>query len=90
VRIESKDLFTADLSPATVITVYLGASNNGKLLPQLRKLKPGTRIVSHQHLLGDAGPKPDQIVKIVSSEDQEEHAIYVWTAPLKTPGEDQK
>ncbi|MBI3858012.1 MAG: PQQ-binding-like beta-propeller repeat protein, partial [Planctomycetes bacterium] len=83
VTIEEKDLFTVDLAPASVVMLYLGAPNNAKLLPQLRKLKPGSRIVSHAHLLGDAGPKPDLELKVVSKEDQVEHAIYVWTTPLK-------
>lgn len=82
VRIEEKDLFTADLSEATVVTLYLGAPNNAKLLPQLMKLKPGARIVSHAHLLGDAGPKPDKEIKVVSKEDQVERTLYLWTAPL--------
>jgi hypothetical protein len=66
-----------------VITLYLGAPNNAKLLPELRKLKPGSRIVSHAHLLGDAGPKPDREIKITSQEDGVEHTLYVWTTPLK-------
>ena len=83
VTIEAMDLFSVDLSGASVVTLYLGAPNNAKLLPQLVRLKPGARIVSHQHLLGDAGPKPDQVLRITSQEDQEEHVIYVWTTPLK-------
>jgi hypothetical protein len=83
VKIEDKDLFTADLSGASVVTLYLGAPNNARLLPQLKTLKPGSRIVSHAHLLGDSGPKPDREIKMVSAEDQGEHTIYVWTAPLK-------
>jgi hypothetical protein len=86
VTIEEKDLFTVDLEPASVIMLYLGAPNNARLLPKLRKLKPGSRIVSHAHLLGDSGPKPDREIKLVSSEDQVEHTIYVWTAPLKESG----
>jgi hypothetical protein len=82
VTIEEKDLFTADLSEATVVTLYLGAPNNARLLPQLMKLKPGARIVSHAHLLGDAGPKPDREIKVVSNEDQVERTLYLWTAPL--------
>jgi outer membrane protein assembly factor BamB len=82
VTIEEKDLFTADLSGATVVTLYLGADNNAKLLPQLRKLKAGTRIVSHAHLLGASGPNPDEEVKMRSKDDQEMHTIYLWTAPL--------
>ncbi len=83
VTIEEKDLFTADLGPATVVTLYLGAPNNAKLLPRLRALKPGVRIVSHQHLLGDAGPKPDEMVKLTSKDDPGEHTLYLWTTPLK-------
>jgi outer membrane protein assembly factor BamB len=83
VTIEEKDLFTVDLQPASVVMLYLGAPNNAKLLPQLRKLKPGSRIVSHAHLLGDAGPKPDRTLKIVSKDDQVEHEVHVWTTPLK-------
>jgi len=90
VTIEEKDLFTADLEPASVIMLYLGAPNNARLLPKLGKLKPGSRIVSHAHLLGGSGPKPDREIKLVSAEDQVEHTIYVWTAPLKVSAEDRK
>jgi cyclopropane fatty-acyl-phospholipid synthase-like methyltransferase len=83
VSIEEKDLFTVDLAPASVVTLYLGAPNNAKLLPALRKLRPGARIVSHAHLLGEDGPKPDQTVKMLSKTDQEEHVLHLWTAPLK-------
>jgi SAM-dependent methyltransferase len=51
------DLFTADLSPATVVTLYLSASINKRLEPKLRReLNPGARIVSHQFLIGDWPP----------------------------------
>jgi outer membrane protein assembly factor BamB len=82
VTIEERDLFAADLSGATVVTLYLGAPNNAKLLPELRKLKAGSRIVSHAHLLGEFGPKPDQTVTLTSTEDHSEHTIYLWNAPL--------
>ncbi len=77
-----KDLFTADLSSATVVTLYLGESNNAKLLPKLRDLKPGVRIISHNHLLGKDGPQPDHTVRMTSKEDGSEHAIHLWTLPL--------
>ncbi|UCC96713.1 MAG: class I SAM-dependent methyltransferase, partial [Phycisphaerales bacterium] len=47
VRIEQADIFTLDLSKANVITLYLLPSLNVKLIPQLEKLRPGSRIVSH-------------------------------------------
>lgn len=41
------DLFEADLSEATVITMFLLNSINLRLRPKLLDLKPGTRIVSN-------------------------------------------
>ena len=41
------NLFKADLSDATVVTLYLLPDLNEKLIPQLKKLKAGSRIVSH-------------------------------------------
>jgi SAM-dependent methyltransferase len=48
-----QDLFETDLSQATVITMYLLPDVNLKLRPALQKLKPGTRIVSHDWDMGD-------------------------------------
>jgi hypothetical protein len=81
VTIERQDLFTADLRPAGVITLYLGAKLNAKLVPQLAKLKPGTRIVSHAFDM--PGVRPDRVVRVVSREDGVEHVLYLWTTPLK-------
>jgi len=79
--IEQKDIFTLDLSKANVITLYLLPSLNVKLIPQLEKLKPGSRIVSHD--FGMKGVTPDKVVKIRSKEDNVQHTIYLWTVPLK-------
>lgn len=81
VEIEQKDIFTLDLSKADVITLYLLPSLNVRLIPQLEKLKPGSRIVSHSFDM--EGVKPDKVVKLTSSYDQAEHKIYLWTTPLK-------
>jgi predicted O-methyltransferase YrrM len=81
VKIEHEDIFTLDLSKADVITLYLLPSLNDKLLPQLEKLKPGSRIVSHDFDI--TGVKPDMDAEITSEEDGEEHLIYLWTTPLK-------
>jgi SAM-dependent methyltransferase len=48
-----QDIFDTDLSQATVVTMYLLPEFNRKLLPRLLKLKPGTRIVSHDGEIGD-------------------------------------
>ncbi len=81
IRIEQKDIFTLDLSEADVITLYLLPSLNVKLIPQLEKLKPGSRIVSHDFDM--KGVKPDQVVKINSDNEYSDHTIYLWTTPLK-------
>jgi SAM-dependent methyltransferase len=51
-----KDIFETDLSAATVVAFYLLPAFNAKLLPRLLKLKPGTRIVSHDGGIGDWPP----------------------------------
>jgi SAM-dependent methyltransferase len=81
VTIEQKDIFTIDLSDASVITLYLLPSLNVKLFPQLDKLKTGSKIVSHDFDM--RGVEPDKVIKLQSSYDQEEHKIYLWTTPLK-------
>lgn len=81
VRIEQEDIFTLDLSKADVITLYLLPSLNVKLIPQLEKLRPGTRIVSHDFDM--SGVEPEEVIKLISSEDQSEHTIYLWTAPIR-------
>lgn len=47
------DLYEADLSQATVITMFLLPSINVKLRPVLLELKPGTRIVSNSYGMGE-------------------------------------
>jgi SAM-dependent methyltransferase len=83
VRIEQADIFTLDLSPANVITLYLLPSLNVKLIPQLEKLKPGSRIVSHDFDM--EGVTPDQVVSVETPTDEHgtHHQVYLWTTPLK-------
>lgn len=85
VTIEKKDIFTLDLSKATVVTLYLLPDLNVKLIPQLEKLKPGCRIVSHDFDM--RGVKPDKVERIKAGDDlgggEREHTIYLWTTPLK-------
>jgi len=81
VTIERKDIFKLDLSKANVITLYLLPSLNVKLIPQLEKLKPGSRIVSHDFAM--AGVTPDKKVEVKSKEDERGHTVYFWTTPLK-------
>jgi hypothetical protein len=80
VRIEQKDIFTLDLSKADVITLFLLPSLNEKLIPQLDKLKPGSRIVSYR--FGMRGVMPDKTVNFTSPKDHSQHTFYLWTTPL--------
>jgi SAM-dependent methyltransferase len=81
VRIEQQDIFKLDLSKANVVTLYLLPSLNVKLIPQLEKLKPGSRIVSHDFDM--KGVKPDKVVTIQDEKDDYgDHTIYLWTTPL--------
>jgi hypothetical protein len=75
VAIEDRDIFTLDLSRGpTVVTLYLLPSLNAKLLPQLRKLPPGARVLSVGHRMADI--PPDQQVT-VDTEDGE-YTLYLW------------
>jgi outer membrane protein assembly factor BamB len=81
VRIVHEDVFKADLSQADVVTLYLLPELNVKLIPQLEKMKPGARIVSHA--FGMKGVIPDEVIAFASKEDEVERKLYLWTLPLK-------
>ncbi len=80
VQIKKEDIFTLDLSQANVITLYLLPRLNVRLIPQLEKLKPGSRIVSHSFDM--EGVTPDKVVNVRDGKGVE-HTIYLWTTPLK-------
>jgi precorrin-6B methylase 2 len=80
VSIHQKDIFKLDLSRVDVVTLYLLPELNVRLIPQLEKLKPGCRIVSHAFDMD--GVRPDLTLTMWSTEDSEEHTIYMWTTPL--------
>ena len=83
VSIVEKDLHAIDLSRADVIAVYLVPRQLEALVPQLGKLKPGSRFVSHQFKI--PGIEPDQTVELVSREDNSQHSIHLWRAPVGEP-----
>jgi ubiquinone/menaquinone biosynthesis C-methylase UbiE len=88
VRIEEADVFTLDLTGASVITLYLLPALNVRLMPQLAKLKPGSRIVSHNFDMRGAKPllvehvqrKPDDSPEGFYDEDMD-HTVYKWVVP---------
>lgn len=76
VTFRQEDLFEADFSDASVVTLYLLESLNQKLRPKLLKdLKPGTRIVSHAFSMGDWVPEKSATV--------DGSVIYLWRVPPK-------
>jgi len=72
VKFYVQDVFTADFSDATVVTLYLLPSVNEKLMPKIKALKPGTRVVTHAFTFGDAWPYERK-------EDVDGKTIYFWT-----------
>lgn len=82
VRFIEGGLLTTDLSDATVVTLDLTPDLNLRLEPMLRRrLRPGTRIVSHRHGIGDW--RPGQIGRA-----RDGSTLLLWTvprAPARTP-----
>jgi SAM-dependent methyltransferase len=65
-RFEVKDFFELDFGGADIISAYLLPEVNLKLMPKLLKMKPGTRIVTHDY---DMGPwPPDELVELPVAE----------------------
>jgi len=76
VRIVRGDLFEADISAATVVTLYLLTDLNLKLRPKLlRDLSPGTRVVSHAFSMGDW--TPERTAEIAGT------TVYLWRIPAR-------
>lgn len=72
VQFRAEDLFKADLSTATVVTLYLSPTTNLRLREKLRReLKPGTRVVSHRFDMGDW--RPEREVSVGSTR------LFLWT-----------
>jgi len=72
VRFLNQDLFETDISEATVVTLYLLESLNIKLIPKLKALRKGTRIVSHSFSMGGEWP-PEKTENVGG------RSIYLWT-----------
>jgi precorrin-6B methylase 2 len=80
IRFLNQDLFATDVSEATVVMLFLSAALNLKARPKLLgELKPGARIVSHWHDMGDW--KPQKTVYVQSS--GRERPVYLWTIPAR-------
>src|SRR6476646_3852563 len=77
VQFQLQNVLTADVSSATVVTLYLLSSSNERLRPMLtHQLKPGARIVSHAFSMGRDWPA-DAIDQFVSARG-DEVTLYLW------------
>ncbi len=78
VEFRQGDLFEADISEATVVTLYLLPSVNQKLRPKLfEELAPGTPVVSHDFDMGKWAPE--------ETVEMDGDTIYRWTIPEEIP-----
>ena len=76
VEIRQQDIRTVDLSPATVLTMYLLPEVNLMVRPNIwKQMKPGSRVVSHDFDMGDWKPLKVEHIKDSSSWD---HTLYLW------------
>jgi SAM-dependent methyltransferase len=79
VEFRVEDVLSADVSPATVVTLYLLSSSNAKLRPILtRQLRPGARIVSHAFSMGPEWPADK--VETLTTRLGDEITLYLWRA----------
>jgi SAM-dependent methyltransferase len=77
VEFRLEDAMTVDVSPATVVTLYLLSGSNAKLRPILtRQLRPGARIVSHMFSMGMDWPA-DKVDRF-TSERGDQVTLYLW------------
>jgi SAM-dependent methyltransferase len=72
------DIFLADFSRATVLTLYLLPDLNLKLQPKILNLKPGTRVVTNAFTMGDWDP--DKTAEV------EGRTAYLWVVPARVAG----
>ena len=80
---EHGDIFRADFSKATVVTLFLLPELNVKLRPTLLAMKPGTRIVANSFDMGDWSP--DQTAQVQGDCDSWCTA-NLWIVPARVEG----
>jgi len=82
-----EDLFFVDISKATVITLYMSESVNLRLRPALFKLKPGTRIVSHDFDMAQWTPDEKITVPVPNKPYGAPRSdIFKWVVPADFSG----
>jgi SAM-dependent methyltransferase len=88
VEFRAQDLFSTDLSAASVVTLYLLTEVNLQLRPRLLALRPGTRVVSHDWEMGDW--PPDRTITVDAPEKtigrEKVSRLHLWTVPARIAG----
>ncbi len=89
VAFKVQDLFQTDLAPATVVTMYLLTEVNLQLRPALLKLKPGTRVVSHDWDMGDWKPEQTTVVSVPDKQVglEKSSKVHLWVVPARVDGQ---
>ena len=87
VEFAAEDLFLVDISKATVITLYMSESVNLRLRPALFKLKPGTRILSHDFDMAKWAPDDKLTVAVPDKPyGAPKSDIFLWVVPADASG----
>ena len=83
VSLKLQDMAAQDFKDANVVVLHLSPEGNVKLMPQLAKLAPGTRIISND--AGMKGAKPVKKISITAlapnGGEPKEHTLYLWIVP---------
>jgi SAM-dependent methyltransferase len=84
-----QDLFKTDLSPASVVTMYLLPDVNLQLRPRLLALRPGTRVVSHDWDMGEWEPDKTVVVDVPDKPIGREKTsrVHLWIVPARVQGD---
>jgi cyclopropane fatty-acyl-phospholipid synthase-like methyltransferase len=77
-KFRQEDALQADISEASVVTLYMFPDFNNKVAPKLRKLKSGARVVSHD--FGIEGWAPTEMEKVADTRFHT-HTLYLWKIP---------
>ena len=86
---EQKDIYEVDLSPATVVTMYLLPEHNLKLRDKLkREVRPGTRVLSHDWDMGDWIPVAEEFLDVPDKPVgiDKKSRVMMWLMPPQIRG----
>jgi predicted O-methyltransferase YrrM len=82
-----QDIFKADISRASVVTMFLNSEVNLRMRPLLlQQLNPGTRVVSHNFDMGEWLPDHQEQILLNSHNNFYIHDVYYWVVPANVQG----